>query len=85
MEVGSLDTLINEFTLSTVSANNDMQTLGSLQNFTPENTVITLAEKQNIAPILNDAEAVWVLDANFVQDFEDELNISLALELEIGY
>jgi len=76
--------LFESFLLQIVSDQNDLMTIGTLSPLPEGNSFnLSMAEETNILEYLKDDGATWVLDANFSQDYMDELSVSCQINYDL--
>ncbi|TVR38563.1 MAG: hypothetical protein EA392_08800 [Cryomorphaceae bacterium] len=87
LEMGTEDAAITEsLLLQVVSNNHSLLTIGTLSPL-PEGTrfKLSLAEKMNLVPYLNDEGTTWVLDLNISEDLMDDMTVAGKLRFSIHH
>jgi hypothetical protein len=76
--------LFESFLLQIVSDQNDLVTIGTLSPLPDANTFsLSMAEETDVLKYLKDKGATWVLDANFSQDYMDELSVTCKIDYDL--
>ncbi len=87
LEMSNEDATITEsLLLQVVSNNHSLMTIGTLSPL-PEGKSfkLSLAEKMNLVPYLNDEGTTWVLDLNISEDLMDEMTVAGKLRFSIHH